>query len=94
MYKKINNFINKVEMALGKTKLVSYPKYAQIEPTNRCNQKCIFCPRNEEKYDSPIGDMSFENYKKIVDQIPGLTDIQINGLGEPLLNPDIYKIVN
>ncbi|MFA6254810.1 MAG: radical SAM protein [Patescibacteria group bacterium] len=93
MIKKLNNFINKIETSLGRTKLISLPRYAQIEPTNRCNEKCVFCPRNEANYDVPLGDMSFDQFKSILKQIPTLTDIQINGLGEPLLNKDILTMI-
>ena len=93
MLKRLNNLLLKTEMALGRTKVWSLPKYAQIEPTNRCNQKCIFCPRNEDNYSVPLGDMSLENFKNILKQIPTLTDIQINGLGEPLLNKDIFAMI-
>jgi len=93
MIKKLNNLINKIEISLGRTKLISLPKYAQIEPTNRCNEKCVFCPRNEANYDVALGDMSFEQFKNILKQIPTLIDIQINGLGEPLLNKDIFAMI-
>lgn len=93
MLKKINRAINKLELFLGKKKLLSYPKHVQLEPTNRCNQKCIMCPRNEPDYDVPFGDMSFENYKKILNEIPFMTDLQLNGLGEPLLHPQFFDMV-
>ncbi|MFA6215553.1 MAG: radical SAM protein [Patescibacteria group bacterium] len=92
MLKKINNSLNKIEMALGRKKIFSYPKYAQIEPTNRCNQRCIMCPRNDQM-DVPLGDLTLENFKSILKQIPTLTDIQLNGLGEPLLNNDIFEMI-
>lgn len=93
MFKKIDAIINKIEMALSRTKLISLPRSAQIEPTNRCNEKCVFCPRNEDNYDVPLGDMTLEQFKNILRQIPTLKDLQINGLGEPLLHPDIFKMI-
>lgn len=93
MLKKFNRVINKLEILLGRKKLWSYPRYVQLEPTNRCNQKCIMCPRNKPDYDAPFGDMSFENYKKILDQIPHITNLQLNGLGEPLLHPQFIDMV-
>ena len=93
MIKKINGIVNKIEMALGRTKLISLPRYAQIEPTNRCNEKCVFCPRNESDYDVLLGKMSLEQFKDILRQIPTLTDFQINGLGEPLLHQDIFEMI-
>ena len=91
--KKINRILNKIEIFLGRKKLWSLPRYAQIEVTSRCNQRCIMCPRNEPDYDSGFGDMSYEEYIKVLDDIPTITNIQINGLGEPLLHPDIFKMI-
>lgn len=93
MTKKINKIINKAEIFLGRKKLWSRPRHVQLEPTNRCNQRCIMCPRNEKDYDSGFGDMSFDNYLKVLDQIPTITNLQINGLGEPLLHPKIFEMI-
>jgi len=89
--KKINNLINKIEIILGRQKLFSYPRDVQIEPTNRCNQRCIMCPRND--MDVPIGDMDFETFRKIINKLPTIEDLLLNGLGEPLLNKDLPRMV-
>lgn len=89
----INRRINQLEIFLGKEKLLSYPRHIQIEPTNRCNQKCIMCPRNEPNFDVPFGDMAFKDYIKILEQIPTITNLQLNGLGEPLLHPQIFDMI-
>lgn len=92
MRKTLNKTLNKLEIFLGREKLWSYPRYIQLEPTNRCNQKCIMCPRNEPDFDVPFGDMAFGNYLKILNQLPTITNLQLNGLGEPLLHPRIYDM--
>jgi len=56
---------------------------AQIELTLRCN---LFCPMCE----SPLirettGDMTFEHFKKIVDECPGLISLNLTGIGEGML---------
>lgn len=90
---KINNYLNKLELLLGRKKLWSLPRWVQIEPTNLCNQRCEMCPRNTH-LDAPLGSMSFENFKEIYRQIPTITDLQLNGLGEPLLNEEIFKMID
>lgn len=87
-----NELLNKIEIALGREKSYSLPRWVQVEPTNLCNQKCIMCPRNTHM-DSPLGSMSFENFKRIYEQIPTIKELQLNGLGEPLLNLDIFKMI-
>jgi len=66
-----------------------------IEPTNRCNAKCHFCPRDATPHQ---GLMTPEIFSKALDRTVELremagvaldTDVKISmcGLGEPLLNP-------
>jgi len=90
--RKINRFVNKIEIVLGKTRLFSYPRNVQIEPTNRCNQRCIMCPRNT-KLDVPIGNMDFNTFKRILDKLPAVENLLLNGLGEPLLNKELPEMI-
>lgn len=89
----INRRVNQLEIFLGRKKLISRPRYAQIEPTNRCNQRCVMCPRNEPDYDTPIGDMNFKTFKRIFDQFPTVQNLLLNGLGEPLLEKELLKMI-
>jgi MoaA/NifB/PqqE/SkfB family radical SAM enzyme len=64
-----------------------------IEVTNNCNTSCVFCPRQAigEK-----GFMDHETYKKTIDRIlevSPLPTVNICGLGEPLMHPDIVDYV-
>jgi radical SAM protein with 4Fe4S-binding SPASM domain len=67
------------------------PVTAQIEPTSVCNLGCEFCIR--DKVGVPIGTMSFENFKTILDKLDGLYKVHLSGQGEPFINPDIFKIM-
>ena len=73
----------------------NYPYIIQIEPTNKCNLNCIMCIRKEvvKKLTGIPIDMSFENFKTILDKIPSAMLIQIQGQGEPFLNPDIFRMI-
>lgn len=92
LVQKINRLINKIEIVLGREKLFSYPHDVQIEPTNRCNQKCLMCARNSG-LDVPVGDMSLETFKKIIDRLPTIRNLLLNGLGEPLLNQGLSEMI-
>jgi len=63
----------------------------RLEPTNRCNGKCIMCPR--EKMKRPQGVMDFELYKRIVDQAyeAGARQISLENYGETFLDPYIFE---
>lgn len=75
------------------TILRGVPMHANIdvEPTNRCNAKCHFCPRDMTPHQ---GLMSAETFARVLERACELRDVtgtecQMNfcGLGEPLLNP-------
>ncbi len=66
------------------------PTHLQLEVTTYCNQDCLSCGRRDI-IDNPKH-MSFEQFKKIYDEIEPL-NINLSGLGEPLLNPDIFRMI-
>lgn len=67
------------------------PALLQIEPTTRCNLRCSHCPR--VILGLPGKDMEFSNFKKIVDACPCLPLLHLQGLGEPLLHPEFFGMV-
>ncbi len=68
------------------------PVEVTIEPTTACNLNCKLCPRT--KLTRSQGSMTFENFKKIIDDLPRMTRlIDLYFMGEPLLAPDIFKMI-
>ncbi|MEI7824445.1 MAG: radical SAM protein [Chlorobiaceae bacterium] len=63
----------------------------QIEPTNRCNFKCSYCRRSY--WSRPNGDMTLEQFLLVLDKLPSVARIHLQGVGEPLLNRDLPKMV-
>ena len=81
-----------------KFKLNYPPLFFSIEPTNRCNFKCIYCPQayptgeNMEK-----GDMDVELFEIIIKRIAQtkpVNQIFLTGNGEPLLHPQLEEFIN
>jgi radical SAM protein with 4Fe4S-binding SPASM domain len=71
----------------------SVPTMLQLEPTNKCNLKCGMCHRNFMPL-SRIGELDFDHFRKIVDPLfPCLERVWLQGLGEPFLCKDIFKII-
>ncbi|MGC8976234.1 MAG: radical SAM protein, partial [Candidatus Ratteibacteria bacterium] len=70
---------------------IFYPVFIEIEVTTRCNLKCIICEHTY--WNEPVRDMSFEEFKKIVDQFPYLCWIGLTGIGESFLNKDFIKML-
>jgi len=67
------------------------PIYAFIEPTTKCNAQCQMCERTF--IDRKIGDMNMEKFIYTVEQLPNVKEVALQGLGEPLLNPDFFDMV-
>jgi len=82
---------------------LSAPLMVLVEPTNRCNFKCAYCPTGDNSllnkaHPHLSGDMSFEFFKKIVDDMNAFLPAKIKRVqlfkdGEPLLHPKIIEMI-
>jgi radical SAM protein with 4Fe4S-binding SPASM domain len=66
--------------------ILKSPVQVRVENTSLCNARCKICPR--EKLTRPMGTMSLEVFRSIVDQFDPSTlkDLHLQGFGEPLLD--------
>ncbi len=74
------------------TTIATLPRSIYIEPTSRCNELCQQCPRTLLSREDDR-DLSYENFCYIVDQFPVLERVVLHGLGEPLLNKDLPRMI-
>lgn len=68
-----------------------YPSYLEIEVTTRCNLRCIICEHTYWK--EKAREMSWEEFKSIIDQFPKLKWIGLTGIGESFLHPDFLRML-
>ena len=68
------------------------PICVYLETTNRCNLLCTTCPRTYEELEPPA-DMSWDLFRKIVDQLPNIERAVLHGVGEPMLVKALPKMV-
>jgi radical SAM protein with 4Fe4S-binding SPASM domain len=68
------------------------PTCLYVEVTNRCNLKCVTCIRTFETREE-AKDLSFEEFRSAVDQLPGLERAVLHGIGEPLLNRELPPMI-
>jgi MoaA/NifB/PqqE/SkfB family radical SAM enzyme len=68
------------------------PVCLYLETTNRCNLLCATCPRTYEALE-PEADMSWELFRSIVDQLPGIARVVLHGVGEPMLVAHLPRMV-
>lgn len=67
-------------------------RYADMEWTNLCNARCVFCPRGKMK---ALGNMEDDVFYRAVDKIrkANIGKIMCIGRGEPLLHPKAMDFV-
>src|SRR5581483_1949154 len=70
------------------------PVELQLEVTAACNLRCAMClVAYRPALDRVHGSMSLATFRRVVDAVPGLRKLTLQGLGEPLLAPDLPAMV-
>jgi radical SAM protein with 4Fe4S-binding SPASM domain len=72
------------------------PTYVQIEPVGQCNLRCQMCAIQFRQDGPPYGPpafMAFETFTRLVDQFAGLRELHLQGLGEPMMHPRFFDMV-
>jgi MoaA/NifB/PqqE/SkfB family radical SAM enzyme len=75
---------------------VQSPTYVQIEPVGQCNLRCQMCPIQFRQDGPPYGPpafMKFEIFTCIIDELPDLQELHLQGLGEPMMHPRFADMV-
>ena len=69
------------------------PEIVQIESTNICNAKCVFCPRDDMERKQGIMDMAL--FTKIVDECAalGIGHVRMHNYGEPFVDRALVEKV-
>jgi radical SAM protein with 4Fe4S-binding SPASM domain len=73
------------------------PAYLQIEPVGQCNLRCQMCPiqfRRDGPPHGPLAFMPFADFTRIVDEFHGLDHLHLQGLGEPMMHPLFFDMVD
>ena len=70
------------------------PRELQVEVTGACNLRCAMClVRYREPLDRHTASLGFERFKALVDAMPELETVTLQGLGEPLMAPDLFRML-
>lgn len=79
---------------------MNLPQFVQIEPVGQCNLACKMCPVTFREEPGIAGEpvrppafMSYEVFCRLIDQFPGMSELHLQGLGEPLLHPRFFDMV-
>ena len=72
------------------------PTFLQIEPVGQCNLQCRMCPvafRRDAPPDGSPALMRFDHFVGLIEQFPGLKELHLQGLGEPMMHPRFFDMV-
>jgi radical SAM protein with 4Fe4S-binding SPASM domain len=85
--------VRRLLLATGRDRAPRMPEIVQIESTNICNAKCVFCPRDEMHRRQGI--MSVELFRKIVDECAelGITHVRMHNYGEAFIDRKLVEKV-
>jgi sulfatase maturation enzyme AslB (radical SAM superfamily) len=85
--------VRRLMLATGRDRAPRLPDIVQIESTNLCNAKCVFCPRDEMHRRQGVMDVDL--FRKIVDECAalGITHVRVHNYGEPFLDKQLVEKV-
>jgi len=72
---------------------IQYPDKVYVELTTRCNLRCPMCLKFAKGSCIDEGDMPLALFKKLAPSLAHTRFLVLNGIGEPLLHPDLEEII-
>ena len=72
---------------------LKHPSRIYLETTTRCNLKCEMCVKQSSGDGIIEGDFEIDMVSSIDAALPNISSLILNGIGEPLLYPDIEKLI-
>ena len=87
-----NRFRQNFEYLKGTSVCKSLPTFITLELSNFCNLDCTICPHS--KMQRPKGNMEFDLFRKIIDQIKGFIEVvDLDCYGEFSFNPSWAEMI-
>ena len=71
-----------------------HPSKLFVEVTTLCNLQCGMCVKQNGTGGIPEGSMSLETFERLAPVFPHLESLILNGIGEPLLHPQLETFIS
>ncbi|GAM07737.1 tungsten-containing aldehyde ferredoxin oxidoreductase cofactor-modifying protein [Geobacter sp. OR-1] len=81
------------EMAIDHPARRGAPAKLFVEVTTRCNLNCFMCVKQNGAHAMNEGDLSLELFSRLTPALAGVEALVLNGIGEPLLRPDLEDFI-
>ena len=71
------------------------PKKIRLEASSFCQLRCPSCPTTSKAIHPAVGSgfLKASNFRKLVDDNPSISEIELSNYGEIFLNPDLLEIM-
>ena len=90
----INRVANFASKLVSAKRVIGMPSTVMIEISSACQLKCPLCPIGNDTLERGKKVMSLEKFKQIIDELGDyLYHININGMGEPLINNSVVEMI-
>lgn len=86
------NLAQAVNYLYYRTENCPLPEVLMVEPTDACTLKCVMCDVQQKKTGSSHF-LSTAQFESILGKFPRIRELIFCGIGEPLLNMDIFSII-
>lgn len=73
--------------------ITPHPNKLYLEVTTRCNLRCPMCPKFAEGSAIAEADLPLALFRRLLPSLAGTRMLVLNGLGEPLLHPELETMV-
>ncbi|MGE3843884.1 MAG: radical SAM/SPASM domain-containing protein [Vicinamibacterales bacterium] len=83
--------VRRLLLLTGRDRAPTLPDIVQIESTNICNAKCVFCPRDEMARDQGV--MAWDLFTKVVDECAqlGIGHVRLHNYGESFVDRKLVE---
>ncbi len=89
---KIFNYLKFQFSRITSFKTLNYlPVTMDVEPTTGCNFRCTMCQVSSPNFKA--NNMELSTFKKLISDNKQLIKIKLQGMGEPLVNKNIYEMI-
>ncbi|MBN2132826.1 MAG: SPASM domain-containing protein [Sedimentisphaerales bacterium] len=90
----VNKTLSVASKHAGLKRALGYPSHLMIEVSSACQLNCPLCPLGNGTLARPRRLMRMETFEKIIDNVGDfLYHVNINGMGEPLLNGQVCRMI-
>ncbi len=72
---------------------VSFITHIDLEPIAACNLRCSFCQVPGWQRAKATSALNLNLFNEIIDQLPGLISVKLQGMGEPFINPKLADMI-